>query len=210
MESLRWGWGSNKMKRKQRPSKRTKDTIVIVCGKTKTEVNYFNRFGPKIGRMGKIRVEVIGTGSNTAEPLAIVEKAVSLKNPNSSIAAVWAVFDKDDFDLGPAIHRAENNGISVAWSNQAFEIWFILHFEFFTREVNRAKYTDFLEKHLGSKYEKNDRSLFDKTFPMIENAIENAKKGHQQHIAYGHDPDNACSCTTVYKLVEELLKWIEE
>ena len=198
------------MKRKQRRSRKTKDTIVIVCGRTKTEVNYFKSFGLKIGRLGKVRVEVIGTGSNTAEPLALVEKAISLKNSDSSIAAVWAVFDKDNFDLGPAIDEARDRGVSVAWSNQAFEIWFILHFEFFTREINRAKYSEILQKHLGSKYEKNDRNLFDKTFAMIENAIENAKKGHQQHITFGHDPDSACSCTTVYKLVEELLKWIED
>ena len=197
------------MKRKQRPSRRTKDTIVIVCGRTKTEVNYFKSFGSKIGRLGKVRVEVLGTGSNTAEPLALVEKAVSLKESDSSIAAVWAVFDKDNFDLGPAIDKADDSGVSVAWSNQAFEIWFILHFEFLTREVNRVKYGDILQKHLGSKYEKNDRNLFDKTFAMIENAIENAKKGHQQHTTFGNDPDSACSCTTVYKLVEELLKWID-
>jgi len=103
------------MKRKQRPSRKTKDTIVIVCGRTKTEVNYFKSFGLKIGRLGKVRVEVIGTGSNTAEPLALVEKAISLKNSDSSIAAVWAVFDKDNFDLGPAIDEADDSGVSVAW-----------------------------------------------------------------------------------------------
>jgi len=84
------------MKRKKRPSRRTKDTIAIVCGRTKTEVNYFKKFGLKIGRLGKIRVEVIDTGSNTAEPLALVEKAVSLRDSDSSIAAIWAVFDKDE------------------------------------------------------------------------------------------------------------------
>jgi len=198
------------MRRKQRPSRKTKDTIAIVCGRTKTEVNNFKSFRLKIGRLDKVRVEVIGTGSNTAEPLALVEKAISLKDSDSSIAAVWAVFDKDEFDLALAIEKAKDNRIGVAWSNQAFEIWFILHFEFFTREINRSKYREILEKHLGSKYEKNDRNLLDKTFAKIENAIENAKKGHQQHTTDGHDPNGACSCTTVYKLVEELLKWIEE
>ena len=94
------------MKRKQRRSRKTKDTIVIVCGRTKTEVNYFKSFRLKIGRLGKVRVEVIGTGSNTAEPIALVKKAISLKDSDLSIAAVWAVFDKDNFDLGPAIDEA--------------------------------------------------------------------------------------------------------
>ena len=139
-----------------------------------------------------------------------MEKAVSLRDSDSSIAAIWAVFDKDEFYLAPAIEKALDNRIGVAWSNQAFEVWLILHFEFFTREINRTKYREILEKHLESEYEKNDRNLFDKTFAKIEVAIENAKRGYQQHIAHGHEPDSACSCTTVYKLVEELLKWIED
>ena len=42
------------------------------------------------------------------------------------------MFDKDDFsanDFNNAITIAESNNLGVAYSNQAFEYWIILHFD---------------------------------------------------------------------------------
>jgi predicted metalloprotease with PDZ domain len=44
---------------------------------------------------------------------------------------LWCVFDKDDFndnDYNAAIQIAEVNNFEVAYSNQSFEYWFLLHF----------------------------------------------------------------------------------
>ena len=44
---------------------------------------------------------------------------------------VWVVFDKDDFDdFDEAVALAEKYGFKVAWSNQSFEYWLYLHFNY--------------------------------------------------------------------------------
>ena len=37
--------------------------------------------------------------------------------------------DKENIEFDESINLAENKGIKVAWSNDAFELWVLLHFE---------------------------------------------------------------------------------
>jgi len=197
------------MARKKRPLRKTKNTILILCGNTKTEHNYFSGFKRKITRTGKVVVELSKNGDNSCTPVKLVKEAIKIKEERKNLHSIWVVCDKDDFDLSKALGIAEKNGINVAWSNQAFEIWFILHFEYLTKYIDRRKYSEILKVIFGKDYRKTDKTLFNQTFKNIDKAIENAKRGHQQHIRDGNQPDKACSCTTVYKLAEELLNWID-
>lgn len=74
-------------------------------------------------------MDVDGAGANTKQ---VVEKAIELRDKATiPYDRVWAVFDKDSFPdvkFNGAIQKAISNGIDVAWSNEAFELWYLYHF----------------------------------------------------------------------------------
>jgi hypothetical protein len=121
--------------------KRTSCKFLIVCEGEKTEPNYFKSF-PLINNGSYVyELEVYGGKINT---IGVVDKALELKNANpDKYDSVWAVFDKDDFpaeNFNQAIINAKNNGINVAWSNEAFELWYLLHFDYIDGKLSRKDY----------------------------------------------------------------------
>ncbi len=103
---------------------------------------------------GKI-LEIKGTGYNT---LTLVDEAIRLKNEaRSAYDQVWCVFDLDSFpsdDFSNAISKAIAAGLQVAYTNEAFELWYLLHFEDHRSALSRVQYSQKLSDHLGHKYEK--------------------------------------------------------
>ena len=105
------------------PTKEVKPTILIVCEGVNTEPSYFKQF-----KLTSATIKALGNGKNT---LSLVRQAIKLRD-QGNFEEVWCVFDKDIFpaqDFNAAITLAEANGLKVAYSNQAFEYWFILHFK---------------------------------------------------------------------------------
>jgi RloB-like protein len=110
--------------------------FLIVCEDQNTEPAYFKNFISQIPEE-TIYLKAVGTGR---DPKGVVEQAVKEKE-NLSIEAkkevdvVWAIFDKDDADenttkiqrFNDAFEIAENNRIEVAYSNEVFELWLLLH-----------------------------------------------------------------------------------
>ena len=116
-------------------------SVLVVCEGTKTEPNYFEAFAQKQQGIIVYDVEVKGLGRGTKD---VVEKAIDLKNKNN-YDRVWAVFDKDDFpakDFNEAIEMGKNNGVEVAWSNEAFELWYLYHFQNVTTGISRKQYEE--------------------------------------------------------------------
>ena len=108
-----------------------KQSFLIVCEGENTEPDYFKAF-----RMTAATVKALGQAMNT---MALVNKAISIREADHQkkreYDQCWVVFDKDDFpaqDFNQAIQLAEKNGFRVAYSNQAFEYWFLLHYIFDT------------------------------------------------------------------------------
>ena len=192
--------------------------ILIVCEGKETEPNYFSSF-PKMDN-----VSVVTTGGK-GSPSQVVKKALELRDKvkQSPYDAVWAVFDKDNFtDFKTAIDTAQGKQIGCAWSNEAFELWFIYHFENPTSAISRNDYGSKIEAHVkqGAKkqklsqyqkfsYQKNDenvrRTLLD-CGGNEENAIKWAEKQAQEQVQC-HDKnwDKHNPCTMVYLLVKQLL-----
>lgn len=110
--------------------------FLIVCEGEKTEPNYFEKF-----RVPKKIFDVVGIGANTA---SLVEKAIDLRGKSIvSYDEVWCVFDRDSFpaqNFNNALSLAKNNNINVAYSNEAFEIWYLLHFHYHDAATSRAQY----------------------------------------------------------------------
>ena len=114
--------------------------FLIVCEGEKTEPSYLGSFrGPALV------LDIRGFGIN---PRKLVDKALELEE-EGEYEQVWCVFDRDDCDIGDfngAIQRAESQGVRVAYSNQAFELWFLLHFHFYNTPMHRADYIEKLSE----------------------------------------------------------------
>ena len=80
-------------------------------------------------------------------PMTVVNSAVKQKRDEAKEARrgrgrasdeYWCVIDVDQHaNLVPAVEKAIANGISVAVSNPCVELWFILHFQDQTAEIDR-------------------------------------------------------------------------
>ena len=135
--------------------RKVREYILIVCEGTKTEPNYFKSIKSTFpnNTVETYDINIKGTGSST---LKIVDIAISLRNQSSAeynkdFDEVWVVFDKDDFpesDFNNSIHKANSNGIKLAWSNEAFELWYILHFQYRNTGMSRDEYKKVLESEI--------------------------------------------------------------
>ena len=186
-----------------------KQTFLLVCEGEVTEPEYFNSF-----RLTSANVKAIGKGMNT---ISLVEEAIAIRNIEKrrrrTYDQCWVVFDKDDFsdcNFNAAIQMAHSNGFNVAYSNQAFEYWFLLHFNLYQGSIHRSRYAEILTHQLGFTYSKSkgdSTKVFNVIYPRTNTAIDNAKKVLEAFD--GNNPAKEESSTTVHQLVEQLLLFIE-
>ena len=187
-------------------------TILIVC-EGQTEELYFKAF-PVLG----LRVDAINMEGQSK--LKMIDSTQELlATSDVSYDEIWCVFDmdvnrgEDEFsDYDNAINKAEGNGYQVAYSNDAFELWFYLHFEYTDAEHLREFYYEELSKKFGLNYEKEGKrygfcqSLYS-SLSQIEGssqikAIERAKSLFEEKKDFPYHQQNPV--TKVFELVEEL------
>ncbi|MBP8819234.1 MAG: RloB domain-containing protein [Syntrophomonadaceae bacterium] len=175
-----------------------KPRILIACEGEKTEPNYFRAFRPA-------NVVVHGLGMNT---FSLVAEAIRIRDDDPyGFDQVWCVFDRDDFtadNFNRALQLARNNDIKVAYSNEAFELWYVLHFDYMDVGIARHQYIEILKDRLGG-YKKNDPTMYDQLVDCQRNAIFNATRLLDQYNPVNPVQDNPS--TTVHNLVIELNKW---
>jgi hypothetical protein len=172
--------------------------ILIACEGAKTEPNYFKAF-----RVASTVVDVRGLGCNT---VSVVQGAREIEIKDGPFDTVWCVFDKDSVPLerfNNALQLARNYGYSVAYSNEAFELWYVLHFDYLQAAIPRADYITRLEDILG-RYEKNDPTIYSKTAHLIQGAIRNADRLVASYSPL--DPGRCVPSTTVHELVKYLVE----
>jgi hypothetical protein len=214
-----------KAKRRNEPALERKDAtkddmpkILIVCEGKNTEPSYFEKF-----KLATAKIVVLGKGYNTT---SLVRQAQQLSQLDT-YAQVWCVFDRDEFtaqNFNKAITTAETAGFGVAYSNQSFEYWLILHFDDHQgggmhRRDYHGKINSML-KPFGLSYEGEDskvitEDIFDLVMEITDEktkksrldlAIERAERNYNQ---FDHNnPATEESSTTVFRLAKELLKYI--
>ena len=179
--------------------------ILIVCEGEKTEPNYFKKFpaNPEVYD----RIDIHGTGYNT---VSLVKEAIRLNNEalerKEPYIEVWCVFDKDDFSIDrfqSAINLAKINKIRCAYSIEAFELWYMLHFNFYDSALSRKQYKEKLSELIGKTYQKNDEEMYTLLNSRKDRAIQNAKKLYFQQYKKPFAEQNPM--TSVFLLVERLL-----
>lgn len=178
------------------------ETFLIICEGEKTEPYYFKSFEARA-----TKIVVKGIGYNT---VSLVREAEKLKT-DEDYDQVWCVFDKDSFSaqqVEEALKLAKRNGIKAAFSNEAFELWYLLHFDYLDSAISRNRYCDMLTERLGFRYEKNRPDMYQKLEKMLDNAVRNAVRLLESYNR--HRPAHDNPCTTVHKLVLQLKKNIRK
>ncbi len=178
--------------------------ILIVCEGEKTEPNYFKCFPQNPLVFDDVNIH--GTGYNT---VSLVQEAIRLKakadRDSKPFIEVWCVFDKDSFsaqDFMGAIHLAESNGIKCAYSIEAFELWYLLHFDYCDSALSRTQYKRKLTERLGIAYVKNSSDMYSILNARQDKAIKNAKRLYENQKGLPCHQQNPV--TTVFRLIEKL------
>lgn len=195
------------------------ERILIVTEGIKTEPFYFEGFRRRINNSygGEyITVKVCGMGDNT---VSLFNRARLLAESDASgFTQVWVVYDKDsfpacDFNAVPELCRwASKNGTAyrAAWTNEAFELWYVLHYEYTDAALGRESYGPRLSRCLSSEghgsYRKTRTDMFDILVGRLDAAISNAER--LEAANKGKAPAACNPGTMVHHLVEELLPYM--
>lgn len=214
---------------RQKTSKRqTRDLSIrnlfrIFCEGENTEPEYFKSFPVNT----ETKVDAMGLARSKS---ALVKKTIDLLTKDQMLLGMtdfdqdrqlWVVFDydtkgdaKEEQDFNEAVSLAQRNGIRVAYSNDSFELWFLLHYQYQTAALTRHEYYKFLSDNLGCNYEKEGKakefssSLYYILLGTQTTAIQNARRLYAEKSQEVYSKQNPC--TTVHLLVEELNKCLKE
>ena len=219
----------------KRPTRRRKYShlFLIVCEDESTEPYYFGKFKEEFEKIypnKTVFLHTVGTGKNSK---GVVEQAVDkrkelLTEENKAVDEVWAVFDKDDLDqsegnkkrFAEAFEIAEKEKIQIAYSNEAFELWLLLHFSDVNAEkpIPRADIYTKLEKsikknpaHSTFTYEHGNKNVVDIVWKVGNEvkAIDRANKLNFEHNLKNNQPIDANPNTKVNDLVKRLRELLE-
>lgn len=184
---------------------RERRRVLIFCEDSKSSKYYFDSF--PIDRE-RFELSVLGTGMNTDSLVEAAIRRVRQASKNGVLySEIWCVFDRDSFppeNYHRAFQLAVKQGIKIAWSNEAFELWYLLHFDYLDTGISRRDYQKKLQAK-GLEYDKADKTIYDKVKPYQEIAIKNAKKLERQWHENGKSfPERENPSTSVHKLVEFL------
>jgi len=191
--------------RRRSRTRDVRDHFLIVCEGRKTEPNYFRCF-----RISTLQVEIHGLGANTKSLIeATIDKRSEGIRRGRKYNQTWCVFDRDSFpkqSFNDAFEAAKNNDIRIAYSNEAFELWYVLHFEYLQSALSRNDYVRKLKKLLGRKYQKNDPDMYEELIEKQLVAAETAQKLLDSYADF--DPERNNPSTTVHRLVQELNRFV--
>lgn len=201
------------------------NSFLIVTEGERTEPLYLKGIQKKIkekmdGRIDVIEIPVIdihGEGCGTGKLIEVTERIV--KEAKILYQNVWVVFDKEDFDdFDVAIQLGKEKGYQVAWSNQSFEYWLYLHFNYSDSALHRYDWNEklneiFKQYNLGDgTYRKNYDNIYDlvNVYDGVNSAIRNAKRRMAGFVDERDIPSQYDPGTMVYKLVEDLKRYLDE
>lgn len=188
--------------------------FLIICEGENTEPEYFKAIPAE-----NTSIKIIGLGSSRT---TLVECAFNISQEEDYQGMeVWCVFDMDykgdnaniKADFNEAVELAKKYDFYTAYSNDAFELWLVLHYKIIEGEFLRFDYYRMLSELWDVNYEKTSKKLsFCKTiYERLEKddrasqnvAIERAKKLYEDQSDLAYCDQNPC--TKVFILVEKIL-----
>lgn len=192
---------------KRRKVIRNRRRYLIVSEDSKSSVDYLKSF-PHDEEL----VEIVTEGG-AGDPARVVKTGIALqkeaKKSKEPFIEVYCVFDRDDhesyqqaFDLIKG-----KNSIKAIWSNECFELWYLLHFEFRNSGMERKEIYSKLNELLGREYDKGDIS----TVEHLKNKMEQAHTNAAKLLEYAYDenpqaPWMVNPSTKMHELVQKLIE----
>lgn len=210
-------WFKRKINKSDYKSKKSNKVFLIICEGVNTEPLYFKSFP-----IQSIEIESFGLGMSKTSLVKSIHEIVQSKEKDP-YREVWCVFDmdvkydesvkqKEDFDK--SIELAHKHGYKVAYSNDCFELWLVLHYQYVDSKLHRSQYYEILSKLWGCNYEKEGKkiSFSRQIYDLIENdprasildALKNSKKLFDNSTDLPYSDQNPC--TTIFQLVCQLGK----
>lgn len=192
---------------KRRKVIRNRRRYLIVSEDSKSSVDYLKSFP-----YDEELVEIVTEGG-AGDPARVVKTGIALqkeaKKSKEPFIEVYCVFDRDDhesyqqaFDLIKG-----KNSIKAIWSNECFELWYLLHFEFRNSGMERKEIYSKLNELLGREYDKGDISVVEQLKDKMGQAHANAAK--LLEYAYDENPQAPWMVnpsTKMHELVQKLIK----
>lgn len=194
-----------------RKVRKQKSKILIAAeGKNKTEKTYFSNFED-----GKKSYNITYARGNNTDPLKLVKMLIKeideLKLDLQDDDVAYCIFDTDvdpnkNKIIEEAIQLARKNNIKIITSSPCFELWFLLHYDYTTANMDSEEVIKRLKEYYP-KYEKNI-NIYPDIIKEIDLAIDRAKKIEKYQIDNNRriGTVEANPNTEVYKIVEYLMK----
>jgi len=223
-------WARRRMSRSRPAAVEIRKRILIVSEDEKSSCYYFRKYAEKF-LLGYVSVCVCGKGMSTkslveevprveSEQLGLLRKS-GVVNPRFD--EIWVVFDLDAFegeDFDNAILMAEAMPhCHVAWSNECFEYWYLLHFNKYAAGMKRTMIYDKLESQIPSFHARFPNAHYEdlkgeagrkihEEFALMESEREQAIKwaaAQDEYWSSGNEAShNRNPATKVYQLIRSL------
>lgn len=203
--------------------------FLIVCEDEQTEPAYFGTYKRRIPPE-TLYLETVGAGRDPKRVVefAVKEKEILARKAKKEVDEIWVVFDKDDADknattrqnFADAFSIAAKNRFETAYSNEVFELWFLLHFTDvdektpLTRAEIYQALKEIFQKIPGyESYEYDQYKPNERTIEIVLNAGDgNAAAAKAEKLLEYHGenaPIDANPSTKVHLLVQRLSEWID-
>ncbi len=185
---------------------RPRRRVLVLCEDTKSSVLYLTQF--PVDR-SVVDLKIAGTGFNTDR---LMEDAIERKKQailaGAPYSEIWVVFDRDNH---PGYARAfdlvrGHDDITACWSNECFELWYLLHFGLRQTPIGRADIYRELghASRLGKAYDKSDGTIYAALHDKLAIALGHATTLYAQNSSDGTRHENPS--TKVHHLVRLLQK----
>lgn len=201
------------------PTRKSQDTVLIVCEGSVTEPTYFEDMILDLGLSGT-DVKICGSECGT-DPMSVVKYAVQeLKQSTRGFDFVYCVIDKDSHDNFPEAIAFERNfrssktkKLAIIWSDPCFEYWVMLHFGYsakpYVKQGSSSRCTACI-KDLGrmsdanatlGDYKKNKKGIY----KLLKQRYQQAKLNAEKRKTECDAQDATNPSTLVHELCEKLI-----
>ncbi|MDO4488588.1 MAG: RloB family protein [Eubacteriales bacterium] len=193
--------------KKRNTNDRTRKSLFVISteGKNKTERLYFKQLNSK-------KVQIRFSKGRATDPLGMISELIrEMKEidfqPDMGDKA-YCVLDSDFLDIkneqiAIADKKACSNNINVIVSAPCFEVWYLCHFLYSTKQYRSSdEVIKELEKYIPG-YTKSMEGIYERLLPLQVAAVKNAKKLEEYLKTDNKKPHTVgfIPSTEVYKII---------